>query len=83
MDRSCSRHEINSYKILVRKPEGKRPPGRPRCRCENNIRMNLREMGWEGADWMNLARDRDGGQAPVTMVMKLCISQRTGKFLTR
>jgi hypothetical protein len=37
----------NSYKILVRSPEGKRPLGRPKCRWEDNIRMDLREIGWE------------------------------------
>jgi hypothetical protein len=36
----------NAYKILIRKPEGKRPLGRPRCRWEDNIRMDLREIGW-------------------------------------
>jgi hypothetical protein len=41
----------NAYKNLVRKPEGKRPPGRPRCRCEDNIRM---EIEWEGVDWIHL-----------------------------
>jgi hypothetical protein len=41
---------INAYKILFRKSEGKRPHGRPRCGWEENIRMNLREMGWEGVE---------------------------------
>jgi hypothetical protein len=48
----------SAYKILVRKPEGKRPPGRPRCRWED-IRMDLREEGWEGVDWMHLAQERN------------------------
>jgi hypothetical protein len=49
----------NAYKILVEKPEGKRPLGRSRSRWEDNIRMNVRETGWEGVDWIHLTRDRD------------------------
>jgi hypothetical protein len=49
----------NTYGIFIRKPEGKRPRGRPRRRWECNSRMNLRERGWEGVDWMHLARDMD------------------------
>jgi hypothetical protein len=52
--------EINSYKILVRKHEGKRSLGRPRLRQEDDIRMNLTEIGWEGLmDWSHLVQDRD------------------------
>jgi hypothetical protein len=51
--------EINAYNILVRKPEGKRTFGRPRHRWEDNIRMDLREIVWEGGDWMHLAQYRD------------------------
>jgi hypothetical protein len=46
-------------KILVGKPEGKRLLGRPRRRWEDNIKMNLKEIGWEGAYWIHLAQDRD------------------------
>jgi hypothetical protein len=50
----------NAYKILARKPEGKRPLGRPRRRWVNNIKIDLRrEIGWDGVDWINLAQDRD------------------------
>jgi len=49
----------NAYKILVGKPEGKRPLGRPRPRWKDNIRMDVRKMGWEGVDWLHLAQDRD------------------------
>jgi hypothetical protein len=45
----------NAYKILVRKPEGKRLLRRPRHRWEDNIGMDLREIGWEGVNWMHLA----------------------------
>jgi hypothetical protein len=49
----------NTYRILAGKPEGKRPLGSPRRRWEDNIRMNLREIGWGGMDWIYLAQDRD------------------------
>jgi hypothetical protein len=49
----------NAYRILVGKPEGKRPLGRPRLRWEDNIIMDLREIGWGSMDWIDLAQDRD------------------------
>jgi hypothetical protein len=49
----------NAYRILVGKPEGKRPLGRPRRRWVYNIKMDLREIGWDGMDWIELAQDRD------------------------
>jgi hypothetical protein len=49
----------NAYRILVGKPERKRPLGRPRRRWVDNIKMNLREIGWDGMDWIDLAQDRD------------------------
>jgi hypothetical protein len=45
----------NAYRILVGKPEGKRPLGKPRRRWVNNIKMDLREIKWEGMDWIDLA----------------------------
>jgi hypothetical protein len=45
--------------MFIVKPERNRPLGRPRCRWQDNIRMDLREIGWEGVDWINLAQDRD------------------------
>jgi hypothetical protein len=61
MGMACSTNgeNKNAYRILVGKPEGKRPLGRPRRRCEDNIKMDLRELGWGGMDWIELARDRD------------------------
>ena len=56
------------HRVLVGKPEGKRPVGRPRCRWEDNIKMELREVG-VGGDWMELAQDRDRWWALVNMVM--------------
>jgi hypothetical protein len=50
--------EINTYKILVGKPEGKRPLGRYSHRWGNNIRIDLMEMGWEFVDWNHLTKDR-------------------------
>jgi hypothetical protein len=49
----------NAYRILVRKPEGKRPLGRPRHRWVDNIKIDLREIGWDGTDWIDLAQDGD------------------------
>jgi hypothetical protein len=49
----------NAYQILVGNPKGKRPHGRPGRRWEDNIRMDLREIGWEGVDWMRLAQGRN------------------------
>jgi hypothetical protein len=72
----------NSHNILVRKPEGKRQLGRHRHRWEDNIRMDLREIGWEGVDWMHLAQDRDQWRALMDTVMKLRVLENAGKFLT-
>jgi hypothetical protein len=49
----------NAYRVLVGKPEGKRPLGRPRRRWVDNIIMDLREIGRDGVDWMDMAQDRD------------------------
>jgi hypothetical protein len=49
----------NAYKILVGEPEGKRPLGRPRRRWVDNIKMDLREIGWGRMDWIDLAQDRE------------------------
>jgi hypothetical protein len=49
----------NAYRILVGKPEEKRPLGRPRRRWVDNIKMDLREIGSDGVDWMDIAQDRD------------------------
>jgi hypothetical protein len=49
----------NAYRILVGKPEGKRPLGRPRCRRVYNIKMDLREIGCDGINWLDLAHDKD------------------------
>ena len=59
------------YRVLVGKPEGKRPLGRPRRRWENNIKIDLQEVVCEGMDWMDLAQDRDRERALVNVVMNL------------
>jgi hypothetical protein len=59
------------YRVLVGKPEGRRPLGRPRRRWEDTIKMDLREVGWGGMDWINLAHDRDRWRALVNAVMNL------------
>jgi hypothetical protein len=61
----------NAYKILVGKPEGKRPLGRPRLRWEDNTRMDLREIGWGGMDLTDLAQDRDQWRALVNTILNL------------
>jgi hypothetical protein len=47
--------KMNLCRVLMEKPEGKRALGGPRCRCEDNIQMDLREIGWGDIDWINLA----------------------------
>jgi hypothetical protein len=73
MRRACSTNgeTRNAYKILVGKPEGKRPLGRPRCSWVDNMKMDLREIGWDGMDWIELAQDREQRRALVNMVMNL------------
>jgi hypothetical protein len=61
----------NAYKILVGKPEGKRPLGRPRRKWLYNIKVDLRETGWDGVDWLDMAQDRDQWWALVNMVLNL------------
>jgi hypothetical protein len=55
----------------VGKPEGKRPLGRPRRRCVENVKMDVREIGWDGMDWTDLAQGRDHWRALVNTVMNL------------
>jgi len=69
------------YRVLVGKPEGKRPIGRPRLKWENNIKMDLQEVGRGVVDWIELAKDRDRWRALVTAVMSLRVSIKFGEFL--
>jgi hypothetical protein len=63
--------ERKVYKVLVGKPEGKRPLGRPRRRWENGVSMDLREIGLGVVDWIRLAQERDRWRAVVSSVMNL------------
>jgi hypothetical protein len=70
--RACSTNwaKRNAYRILV----GKRPLGRPRYRWADKIKVDLREIGWEGVDWVDLAQDRDRCRALVNTVINLRVS---------
>jgi hypothetical protein len=61
----------NACRLFVGKPEGKKPLGRPRCRCVDNIRMELGEVGWGDVDWVGLAQDRNRWRALVNSVLNL------------
>jgi hypothetical protein len=74
--------ERNAYMILVGKPEGRRPLGRPRCRWVDNIKMDLRELVLCGMDWIGLAQDTDKWRALVNTVMNLRVPQNVWKFLS-
>jgi hypothetical protein len=60
-----------AYRILVGKPERKRPIGRPRRRWVDNIKMDLREIGWDGVDGIDMAQDRDQWRALLNTVLNL------------
>ena len=70
------------HRVLVGKPEGKRPLGRLRCRWEDNIKMDVQEVGGGCGDWMELAQDRDKWRELVSTVMNLGVSKNAGNFLT-
>jgi hypothetical protein len=64
----------NACRILVGEPEGKRPLERPRCRWLDNIKMDVREIEWDGVDWIDMAQDRDQFKALVNTVLNLQVS---------
>ncbi|KAJ4448791.1 hypothetical protein ANN_00182 [Periplaneta americana] len=66
---ACMGESRNAYRVLVGRPEGKRPLGRPRRRWEDNIKMDLREVGYDDRDWINLAQDRDRWRPYVRAAM--------------
>jgi hypothetical protein len=68
---ACMGEKRNVYRVLMGKPERKRPLGRLRHRWEDGIRTDLREIGWESVDWIQLAQDKDCWRAVVNMVMNL------------
>jgi hypothetical protein len=63
--------ERNAYRLLVEKPEGKRPLERPRLRWVDNIWMDLGEVGWGDVDWIGIAQDRNGWRTVVNSVLNL------------
>jgi len=71
---------IRVYRLLVGKPEGKRPFRRPTCGWEDNIKMNLQEVGYGGMDWIELAQDRDRWRTLVNAVMNLRGSMKCREF---
>jgi hypothetical protein len=73
MGGSCSTNgeKRNAYRLLVGKPEGKRPLGRLRHRWVDNIRMDLGEVGWGDVDWIDLAQDRNRWRALVNSILNL------------
>ena len=73
--------ERRAYRVLMGKPEGKRPLGRPRRRWVDNIGMNLQEVGCGYVDWIGLAQDRDRWRTLVSAVMNLRVPQKCEEFL--
>jgi hypothetical protein len=69
------------YRVVVRKTKGKRAMGKPRRRCEDNIKMDLQGVGVGGMDWTRLAQDRKTRRALVEVVMKLRVHKKCGEFL--
>jgi hypothetical protein len=70
------------YRVLVGNPEGKRPLGRPRCRWEDNIKLDLREIGIDGANWIRLSQEKVQWRASVNTVMNLRGHKESKIFLT-
>jgi len=70
------------YMVLVRKPEGRRPLGRPRRRWEDNIKIDIMEVGYGGMDWTELTPDRDRWRTLVSGGMNLRVPLNAGNFLT-
>jgi hypothetical protein len=70
------------YSVLVGKPEGRRPLGRPRRGLEDNIKIDLRDVGWGKMDEIDVVLDRDRWQAPVNAVMNLRVALNAGNLLS-
>jgi hypothetical protein len=71
----------STYRILKVKSEGKRPLGKPRSRWDDNIKMDLREIGWE-VDWIHLAEDKDQWWTLVNTIMNFRVPCKAGNFLS-
>jgi hypothetical protein len=74
--------EKNAYRIMVGKPERRRPLGRPRRRWVNNVKVDLREIGRVDMDWMDLVKDRDQWRALVYTAMNFRVPSNAGKFFS-
>jgi hypothetical protein len=70
------------YRVLVGKPVGKRPLRRPSCRWEDNIKMDLQQVGCGGMDWIEMVQDSGRWRTLVNAVMNLRVTQNAGNFLT-
>jgi hypothetical protein len=83
MNMACSTHRIyeNAYRILVRESEGKRPLRRPRRRWDN-IKTDLKAIGYESVERIHMVQDRDGKRSLVNMVMNILVPQKTRDFFT-
>jgi hypothetical protein len=81
VDVACMGEVRGAYNILVGRTEGRRPLGRPRCRWEDNIKTDLREIGFGDVDWIDLAQDRDRWRALVNAVNEPSGSIKCGEFL--
>jgi len=84
MGGECStyRGEERRIQVLMGKPEGKRPLGRPRLRWEDNIKMDLQEVECVDMDWIEQAQDRDGWRELMNAVINIWVPQNAGNFLT-
>jgi hypothetical protein len=74
------RKKRNAYRLLVGKPDGKRPLERPRRRWVDNIRMDIGEVGWGGVEWIGVAQDRNRWRALVNSVLNLRVPCNAGKL---
>jgi hypothetical protein len=70
---ACTNMKWNVYRVFVGKPEGKKPLGRPSCRQEDSVKMDLKELGWTGMNWNHLVQDRDQRRALVNTVSNLWV----------
>jgi hypothetical protein len=84
MGGTCSTNgeKRNAYNIFMGKPEGRRPLEKPRRRWVGNVKIDLREIGWGGMDWIDLVQDRNQWRALVNTVMNLLVAYNFGKFLS-
>jgi hypothetical protein len=79
---ACMWERKSLYNVLVGKPERKILLGRPRSRCEDNIKTDLHEVGFRDMDWIELDKDRDRWRTFVNVVMNIRVPQNAGNFLT-